>query len=69
MANATCHFLTTVARKTTGKTQATIDLAKGAGLTSELSDCVDTKPIDGNIFDMFIGPINPDIDNDGEGVP
>ncbi|KAI8715915.1 Protein kinase domain-containing protein [Fusarium sp. LHS14.1] len=32
-------------------------------------DCVDTKPIvDGNIFDMFIGPINPDIDKDGEGV-
>ncbi|KAJ4227921.1 hypothetical protein NW759_004011 [Fusarium solani] len=25
-------------------------------------DCVDTKPIDGNIFDMFIGPINANID-------
>ncbi|EEU42890.1 uncharacterized protein NECHADRAFT_84215 [Fusarium vanettenii 77-13-4] len=37
--------------------------------TKDNCDCVDTKPIDGNIFDMFIGPINPDIDNDGEGVP
>ncbi|KAJ4327751.1 hypothetical protein N0V84_001860 [Fusarium piperis] len=32
-------------------------------------DCVDTKPIDGNIFDMFIGPINADIDGVGEDVP
>ncbi|UPK94466.1 hypothetical protein LCI18_005401 [Fusarium solani-melongenae] len=29
-------------------------------------DCVDTKPIDGNIFDMFIGPINPNIDTGDE---
>ncbi|RSL97519.1 hypothetical protein CEP52_010868 [Fusarium oligoseptatum] len=29
-------------------------------------DCVDTKPIDGNIFDMFIGPISPGIDGEDE---
>ncbi|KAF4460656.1 kinase domain-containing [Fusarium albosuccineum] len=29
-------------------------------------DCVDTKPIDGNIFEMFIGSINSEIDGAGE---
>ncbi|RMJ12127.1 hypothetical protein CDV36_008220 [Fusarium kuroshium] len=28
-------------------------------------DCIDTSPIDGNIFDMFIGAISPDIDSAG----
>ncbi|RSL49750.1 hypothetical protein CEP54_012280 [Fusarium duplospermum] len=32
-------------------------------------DCVDTKPIDGNIFEMFIGPISPDIDTADEPRP
>ncbi|RTE84498.1 hypothetical protein BHE90_000865 [Fusarium euwallaceae] len=34
--------------------------------TEDNCDCVDTKPIYGNIFDMFIGPINANIDTADE---